>query len=96
MDAKVSVRELRQNLSVYLRRVERGEALEVTRRGEPVALLGPLAQRESTVERVARTRGATRPSRRLAEVPPPIKPKAGERPLSEVLQEQREELIGRR
>jgi len=38
----VGVRELRQNLSVYLRRVEAGETLRVTDRGRPVALLGPL------------------------------------------------------
>ena len=39
---RVGVRELRQNLSVYLRRVRRGEALEVTERGEPVAILQPI------------------------------------------------------
>lgn len=36
------MRELRQNLSVYLRRVEAGETLEVTEHGRPVARLGPL------------------------------------------------------
>jgi prevent-host-death family protein len=40
--ARVGVRELRQNLSVYLRRVEAGETLEVTEHGRPVARLGPL------------------------------------------------------
>src|SRR5919201_1885089 len=34
---RVGVRELRQNLSVYLRRVRRGEALEVTERVRRVA-----------------------------------------------------------
>lgn len=38
---RVSVRELRQNLSVYLRQVATGEALEVTER-RPVAVLAPL------------------------------------------------------
>lgn len=38
---RVGVRELRQNLSVYLRRVKEGEALEVTEHGRPVAVLGP-------------------------------------------------------
>lgn len=47
MDGRVSgvsvgVRELRQNLSVYLRRVEAGETLRVTERGRPVAVLSPL------------------------------------------------------
>jgi prevent-host-death family protein len=38
----VGVRELRQNLSVYLRRVAAGETLRVTERGRPVAVLSPL------------------------------------------------------
>ena len=36
---RVGVRELRQNLSVYLRKVKEGEAFEVTERGKPVAVL---------------------------------------------------------
>lgn len=40
---RVGVRELRQNLSVYLRRVKDGESLEVTEQGRPVARLIPLA-----------------------------------------------------
>ena len=39
---RVGVRELRQNLSVYLRRVKAGESLEVTEMGRPVARLIPL------------------------------------------------------
>jgi prevent-host-death family protein len=39
--ARVGVRELRQNLSVYLDRVKAGETLEVTEHGHPVARLGP-------------------------------------------------------
>lgn len=38
----VGVRELRQNLSVWLRRVEQGAAFRVTDHGRPVALLSPL------------------------------------------------------
>ena len=38
----VGIRELRQNLSVYLKRVtEDGETFEVTDHGKPVALLSP-------------------------------------------------------
>ena len=40
----VSVRELRQHLSRYLRRVEKGEHLLVTERRRPVAVLGPLPE----------------------------------------------------
>lgn len=39
----VGVRQLRQNLSVYLRAIKRdGEPIEVTDRGEPVAVLAPI------------------------------------------------------
>jgi prevent-host-death family protein len=41
-DGEVSVRELRQNLSVYLREVRRGKTLAVTSRGERVAVLAPI------------------------------------------------------
>lgn len=36
---EVGVRELRQNLSVWLRRVKDGESFRVTEHGRPVALL---------------------------------------------------------
>lgn len=38
----VGVRELRQRASELLRRVETGETFEITDRGRPVAVLGPL------------------------------------------------------
>lgn len=50
--ARVGVRELRQNLSVYLERVVAGEVLQVTDRGRPVAMLVPLSQATTTVERL--------------------------------------------
>jgi len=40
----VGVRELRQRASELLRRVERGETVQITDRGRPVALLTPLPQ----------------------------------------------------
>ena len=49
---RVGVRELRQNLSVYLRRVKTGEALEVTERGHVVARLVPAREDESVLERL--------------------------------------------
>lgn len=39
---RVGIRELRQRTSELLRRVERGETLEITDRGRPVALLSPV------------------------------------------------------
>lgn len=90
-DGTVTVRELRQNLSVHLRRVERGETLAVTRRGARVAVLAPLPERESLVDRLVRARGAQRPARPLADLPAPLSPAPGERLLSDTLDEQREE-----
>ncbi len=46
----VSVRDLRQHLSRYLRRVEGGERLVVTERRRPVALLTPLPEEDDILE----------------------------------------------
>jgi prevent-host-death family protein len=46
---RVGVRELRHNLSAWLRRVRDGEAFEVTDRGTPVALLAPLPRETDPV-----------------------------------------------
>ncbi len=43
--ADVGVRELKQRLSDYLERAERGEVIRVTDRGRPKAILGPLPGR---------------------------------------------------
>lgn len=50
----VGVRELRQNLSVYLARVIAGETLEVTDRGQSVAVLAPLPREMPVLERLRR------------------------------------------
>jgi len=50
---QVGVRELRQNLSVYLDRVKEGETLEVTEHGHAVAQLTPLPRTTmSTLDRL--------------------------------------------
>lgn len=43
--ADVGIRELKQRLSEYLDRAERGEVLRVTNRGRPKAVLGPVPGR---------------------------------------------------
>ena len=90
--ARVGVRELRQNLSVYLDRVKAGETLEVTERGQPVAVLGPRPVRPiSVIDRLiaeGRVTPATVDHRTIGP-PPPGEP--GRRPLSEILQEMRDE-----
>jgi prevent-host-death family protein len=67
----VSVRELRQHLSRYLRRVERGEHLVVTERRRPVAMLGPLPEEVDVLELMYLTGEATRPVGDLLDLPRP-------------------------
>jgi prevent-host-death family protein len=49
----VGVRELKQRLSEYLERAERGEVIRVTDRGRPKAVLGPLPGRVRIEEGIA-------------------------------------------
>jgi prevent-host-death family protein len=49
----VGVRDLKQHLSEYLERAERGELVTVTDRGKPKALLGPLPGRARMDEGIA-------------------------------------------
>jgi prevent-host-death family protein len=90
---RVGVRELRQNLSVYLARVKQGETLEVTEHGQPVAQLGPrVAKPVSIIDRLiaeGRVTPATLDHRTLP--PPPIIPDPDGKTLSDILQEMRDE-----
>ncbi len=88
----MGVRELRQNLSVYLRRVRIGETLEVTERGHPVALLTPLPDRADPIARLAAEGRVTPASGDLSELGPPLEIPL-ERPLSEILDELREDTV---
>ena len=89
---RVGIRELRQNLSVYVRRVrEEGRAYEVTERGEPVARLTPLENRPiSLIEQMIADGRITPATRELKDLPPPL-PARGGKPLSKILQEMRDE-----
>jgi prevent-host-death family protein len=91
--ARVGVRELRQNLSVYLDRVKAGETLEVTEHGQPVAQLGPRVSKPASIidHMIAegRATAATFDHRKLP-YPPSIPDPSG-RTLSEILQEMRDE-----
>jgi prevent-host-death family protein len=88
--ARVGVRELRQNLSVYLRRVEAGETLEVTDRGRPVARLEPLRSESMSPYERMKAEGRIRPATvRWEDVPMPRKLEG--RSLSDVLREMIEE-----
>ncbi len=86
----VGVRELRQNLSVYLRRVEDGETLRVTDRGRPVALLAPLLDRQTLRDRMIAA-GDLIPARRGLGGVPPAPDVEVDIPLSQALDEVRED-----
>jgi prevent-host-death family protein len=60
----VGVAELRQNLSRYLRLVERGERLVVTERNRPVAELGPPPTTGEALDRLIAEGRVSRPTRR--------------------------------
>jgi prevent-host-death family protein len=86
----VGVRELRQNLSVYLDQVKQGRALWVTEHGQEVALLRPVPAKMSSLDRLVLEGKATAPTRRIADLPPPLDVKL-DKPLSQILIEMRDE-----
>jgi prevent-host-death family protein len=76
---RVGVRELRQRASELLRLVERGETVEITDRGRPVALLSPIPD-GTPLERL-RTSGEIDPATgTLDDLPAPLPSKAAELP----------------
>ena len=88
----VGVRELRQNLSVYLDRVKKGEALTVTEHGAAVAILRPLPGSSSVLDRLVAEGRATAPSRSNRDLPRPLEVQLV-RPLSDILDEMRDERV---
>jgi prevent-host-death family protein len=89
MKNTVGVAELRQNLSRYLRRVERGERLVVTDRNRPVAELGPLSSGGAELDRLIAEGRVTRPTRRG--LPEPLQLHGDPHALSRALDEIRGE-----
>jgi prevent-host-death family protein len=85
----VGVRELRQNLSRYLRRVAKGERLEVTERGKPVAVLGPVDESGSDLRKLVASGRARPPEGDLLDLAPPKGPATTKG--TDALQELREE-----
>jgi prevent-host-death family protein len=76
---RVGVRELRQRASELLRLVERGETIEITDRGRPVAILSPMPD-GSPLERL-RASGEIEPARgTLDELPAPLPSHGAELP----------------
>jgi prevent-host-death family protein len=90
----VGVRELRQNLSRYLREVKEGDSFRVTERGREVARLVPSGPVSSPIARLVAERGATMPRvdlvamAKASELSPAVGP-----PSSVILDELREERL---
>ena len=90
-DVSVGVRELRQNLSVYLERVATGTVFRVTDRGRDVALLVPLPAHATTADRLIASGRAEPAGRDLLSLGrPTLRTK---RSLSQALQEVRDDRL---
>lgn len=83
---RIGVRELRQNASEWLRRARAGERIEVTNRGQVVAVLGPAPIGGPVAE--LRAAGRLKPATFSGVLPAPIKTR---RAASEALAELRAE-----
>jgi prevent-host-death family protein len=88
----VSVRELRQHLSRYLRRVEKGERLVVTERRRPVAMLAPLPEEDDVLDYLIAIGEATPARGDLLDLPLPAPSPPGPS-TARILDELREERL---
>jgi len=89
MNNSVGIGELRQNLSLYLRRVAAGERLLVTDRNRPVAELGPPPSSGEALDRLIAAGRVARPTRR--QLPAPLQMDGDPQALSRALDEIRGE-----
>lgn len=92
---RIGVRELRQNASRYLALVKAGETVEVTERGELVALLAPPGGARSARDRLVaagRLIPATHPTGRLRS-PRTVPIAAGEPTNQQLLDDERAERL---
>jgi prevent-host-death family protein len=81
---EVGIRELRADLSRWVKRVQEGEEVVVTDRGKPVACLVPVV-REPKIDQLVRE-GLATPPRRPWKGPLP-KPLEGIGPLSDLVRD---------
>lgn len=93
---EVSVREFKDHLSEYLRRVQAGEELVVTSHGKPVARLAPPHASEANPEAQALARLRSQPWIRAGKGGKPLGPEhpimwpSGEKALSRIILDDRE------
>jgi prevent-host-death family protein len=95
----IGVRELRQNASRYLDRVKKGESIEVTERGVPIAVLGPVPVKPESLYQRLVAEGRIIPARGnlmewLKDNPPlPIDPNYDGPTMAQILDELREDIV---
>ena len=89
---RIGVRELRQHASRYLALVKAGETVEVTERGELIAVLAPPSPATTARERLI-AEGRLIPASAPFRIPERITPQPGAPSGSEALDEQRAERL---
>lgn len=90
--SSVGVRELRQNLSIYLARVKRGATYTVTEHGHTVALLRPAPAADDVVEGLV-AQGLATPARKSVDARPKALALKLKVPLSRQLDAMRDDTI---
>lgn len=89
-EERIGIRELRQHASRYVRLAQAGHRIAVTDRGKLVAYLVPAEEPSSPLARLEAAGQVRRATGSILDVVPlPVAP--AERPLSEILQQLRDE-----
>lgn len=89
-EVQVGVRELKNQLSKYLRQVKAGQTVTITERGQPVGKIVPVAQSlEEKLEAMAQA-GLLRWSGKRLEPMEPVATIQGDRTVADLLIENRE------
>ncbi len=90
--ARVGIRELRQNLSIYVDRVKEGETLDVTEHGQIVGQLGPVVREPGSLIAQMIADGRLTPARNpTGRLPDPVPRPEGEELVTETLLRMRDE-----
>jgi prevent-host-death family protein len=87
MATRMGIRELRDSLTATIRRVQRGETIEVTNHGKPVAVIAPVPT--DRLEQLIAA-GEVTPGKPL-ELPDRLHPVTGPMSASEAIEEDRAE-----
>ncbi|MGD8684388.1 MAG: type II toxin-antitoxin system prevent-host-death family antitoxin [Chloroflexota bacterium] len=85
----VGIRALKQNASAVVAEAAAGDIVVITDRGRPVAMLVPY--QPNRIQALIDAGRATPPKRSIKDLPQPPRRKPGQRPLTEVLREMRDE-----